>query len=215
MRKGEQMSLTSSPRTREALQWLKKANDDEKEAFKIGFARVLHNELSRLGDTHDVSKIFLKGGKDGADGVRRILREALGDDAAKEIMDLAQRSKVATRTFQGYGNSQTTPLAEAMKDQNRFGSITGLLQMLRPMNAIEKVGEMVGDKLNEKRNVELLKRLSIMSDKPNEMFGLLDELQRLQNNRLGAFTSPGVNAYSGGALVGSGVGVAGQDRRNR
>jgi hypothetical protein len=215
MRRGEQMGLTSSGKTREALNWFEKATPDEQDAFKVGFARTLHTELSRLGDTHDVSKIFLKGGKDGKDGVKSILRRVLGKEAANDLIEMAQRSKIATRTNQAYGQSQTTPLRDAKTDADSFGRILGLLQSLSPMRALGHLGEAVGDKLNEGRNLELLRRLSVTSDQPHKMFDLLKELERVQQNRMGAFTSPGVNAYSGGALVGSGVGVAGQDRRNR
>jgi hypothetical protein len=215
MRRGEQMGLTSSGKTRETLNWFEKATPDEQDAFKVGFARTLHTELSRLGDTHDVSKIFLKGGKDGADGVKAILRRVLGKDAANDLIEMARRSKVATRTNQAYGNSQTTPLKDAGQDLNSFGKIAGLLQSMNPIRALGHLGEAVGDRLNEGRNLELLNRLSVMSDQPHRMFDLIRELERVQQNRLGAFTAPGVNAYSGGGLVGAGTAGAVQDRRNR
>jgi hypothetical protein len=206
MRKGAEMTLTPSSRTRQTLAWLRTASDDEKEAFKIGFARTLHTELSRLGDTHDVSKVFLKGGKDGVDGVKAIMREVLGDEVAGRIMQTITRAKAATRTFNAYGNSQTEPLRQAINDQNVMSKIAGFAQMLNPRAALEAIGESIGSRINEKRNAELLKLYSKTTDKPHEFLDLLRKLETLRAQRNPVFQNRlNVDAYSIGAPAGSGA----------
>ena len=41
---------------------------DQIEAARMGFGRAVHDALDGLGDTHDVAKLFLKGGRNADSG---------------------------------------------------------------------------------------------------------------------------------------------------
>jgi hypothetical protein len=201
MRKGAEIPLTPGPRQRQALREFEAASADEQEAARLGFARVLHDQLSKLGDTHDPSKLFLKGGKGATDGVRKVMETVLGKEAAGEMMQLIERSAIATRTNRFYGNSQTKPLEEAMKDQNKFSALLSYLQLASPSKIAEKLGELASAKINSARNDQILKRYSVMSDQPHKMFDLLDEIKRLNQARPAAFSNPRVSTYSAPGYV--------------
>jgi len=183
------------------------------EAYQAGFARVLHTELSKLGDTHDVSKLFLKGGRGTQDGVRRIVDVMFGDEAPA-FMDLINRARIATTTHRQHFNSQTTPLREAIDemktDNNVAGAVRGLGYLFNPRQAALDLSEAVSNRLNADRNTALLRRYSTMTDNPDQFMTILDELDRYALQRHGAFTNPRLNVYSapgisGGAFTGAGI----------
>lgn len=188
------------------------------EAYQAGFARVLHTELSRLGDTHDVSKLFLKGGRGAQDGVRRIVDVMFGDEAPS-FMSMINRARIANTTHKQHFNSQTTPLREAideMKGENKVAAAArGMRYLLNPKQAAVDLSEAIGNRLNADRNTALLRRYSTMTDNPNAFFGILDELDNYALQRHGAFTNPIANAYTAPGIASGAFGASGVQEHGR
>lgn len=168
-------------------------------AHQMGFARRVHSELSRLGDTHDVSKLFLRGGRNAQDGVKRIMSVMLGEDAPR-FMGMIERAQIAGTTYKNQFNSQTTPLRETIDELNENGKVAGAVQGLKywanPRAMAQDLAEAISRRLNEGRNTELLNRYTTMSDNPANFFALLREIDSVGLGRSRAFTNPHLNAYS-------------------
>lgn len=188
------------------------------EAMRLGFARPMHSLLSGAGDTHDVSKFFLKGGRRSQDGARQIVRTMMGDES-DAFMGLIERAKIAHTTYKTHFNSQTTPLREAIDEQNQPGKVAGAMQALsywaNPSAMLRDLGESISNRLNEQRNTALLRRYGVTTENPAQFFNMLDEVDSLALARRGAFTNPGVNAYSAGGQASGAFGAAATQDRER
>lgn len=187
------------------------------EGYRMGFAKVLHNELSRLGDTHDVSKLFLKGGRNAQSGARRVIQTMMGEDAAP-FMQMVERAKIAGTTYKNQFNSQTTPLREAMDEAKENTKIAALMEGLGWLTSPAKLpaylAEKVSNRLNADRNAELLRRYSMTTENPGEFLRLLDELDNFALGRSPVFSGEVANAYSAPALTGGAfAGASVQDRQ--
>jgi hypothetical protein len=190
--------------------------ESQLEAHQMGFARVIHDALSGLGDTHDASKLFLKGGKGAQSGVRKVIDVMMGEDAPA-FMDLIKRTQIASTTYKNQFNSQTTPLRETIdeaKQSNKMaGAVKGLSYLFNPRQMATDASEAIANRLYADRNTALLKRYATTTDKPADFLRLLDEIEGFGLNRGKAFTSEGVNAYSVPGVA-SGA-FAGEDARNK
>lgn len=188
------------------------------EAMQLGFARPVHTRLSGLGDTHDVSKLFSKGGRRSQDGVRRIVSEMMGDES-QAFMDLVERAKIATSTARTYGQSQTTPLREAIdeaKGESRVaGLVRGLGYITNPRQMATDASEAISNRLFSERNTELLRRYAVTTENPSQFLGLLDELDRFGVQRGGAFSAPNLNAYSAPGVVSSAFASSNEQEQKR
>ncbi len=189
------------------------------EAYRTGFARAIHTGLSELGDTHDVSKLFMKGGRDSPDGVRRVVRVMMGDEA-DDFMRMIERAQIATTTLRQTQGSQTTPLREAIDEMNNEGNVAaglrGIGYLMNPRQMASDVTEAISNRLNADRNAALLRRYSTTTENPDAFMGILDELDNYALNRSGAFTNPTLNAYSAPGVVGGAfMGSAEQEKRRR
>ena len=188
------------------------------EAMRLGFARPLHTLLSNAGDTHDASKFFLKGGRRSQDGARQIIRTMMGDEA-DDFMGLIERAKIAHTTYKANFGSQTTPLREAIDEQNQPGKMAGAMQALsywaNPSAMLRDLGESISNRLNEQRNTSLLRRYGITTENPAQFFNMLDEVDRLGAQRGRAFTNPFVNAYSAPGMASGAFGAAATQDRER
>lgn len=187
-------------------------------AAQMGFARTVHSELSRLGDTHDVSKLFMKGGRGAQDGARRIMSVMMGDDAPR-FMDMMKRAQIAGTTYKNQFNSQTTPLRETIDELNQNGKVAGAAKAmsywLNPRAMASDLAEAISSRLNAARNTELLRRYETTTQNPSEFFALLDELDNHALQRHRAFTSPHINAYSAPALAGGAFSSAARQENER
>jgi hypothetical protein len=190
--------------------------ESQLEAHQMGFARVIHDALSGLGDTHDASKLFLKGGKGAQSGVRKVVDVMMGEDAPA-FMDLIKRAQIASTTYKNQFNSQTTPLRETIdeaKQSNKMaGAVKGLSYLLNPRQMATDASEAIANRLYADRNTALLKRYATTTDKPADFLRLLSEIEGFGLNRGRAFTSEGVNAYSVPGVA-SGA-FASEDARNK
>ena len=181
------------------------------EAMRLGFARPVHTALSGAGDTHDISKFFLKGGQRAQDGARDIIQTMMGDEA-DSFMSLIERAKIAHTTYKTHFNSQTAPLRQAIDEQNQPGKVAGAMQALsywaNPSAMLRDLGESISNRLNEQRNTSLLRRYGVSTENPAQFFRMLDEVDNLAMARSGAFARPGLNAYSAPGVISGAFGAA-------
>ncbi len=180
--------------------------ENQLEGYRVGFSSVLHTALDRLGDSHDFSKLFRKGGRDAQSGVRRVIETMLGPDDAADFYNLVERANIATKTFRDLSQSQTTPLREAIDEAKGESRVAGMMQALgywsNPRQIFNDLGEMLSNRLFENRNTELMRRYSTMTDDPAGFLRLLREIDQFGAQRGGAFTGERVNAYSAPGVVG-------------
>jgi hypothetical protein len=187
------------------------------EGYRMGFARVLHDELARLGDTHDVSKLFLKGGRNARSGPRHVVETMMGEDTPA-FMQMVERAKIAGTTYKNQFNSQTTPLREAMDEAKQETKIAGALRALgyiaSPRQMVGDLGELISNRLNADRNTALLRRYGATTENPADFLRLLNELENFALGRNRAFTSEGLNLYSApGIASGAFSGASVQDQQ--
>jgi hypothetical protein len=187
------------------------------EAYQAGFARTLHKELDSMGDTHTVSKAFLKGGRGARSGPRRTLEVMMGRDEAAAFMQQMRRADIAGTTYKNQFNSQTTPLKEAIDNEKETSRIAGMFRMLgyigRPSQMLSDAGEALGNRLYSERAGEIARRLEATTDNPQDFFALLRELETLALGRGRAFTAERLNAYSAPGIASSGTGAVMQSRQ--
>ena len=81
----------------------------QREAARLGMARQFQDKVSRLGDDHDVAKIFMKGGEgQDQEGTRGLVTSLIGharDDAQSTARSAAEAEGRTTRTVQSRGNA--------------------------------------------------------------------------------------------------------------
>jgi hypothetical protein len=187
------------------------------EAYRTGFARTLHKELDGLGDTHDVSKKFLKGGRRAQSGVKRTIEVMMGDDAGP-FMDMIERAQIAGTTYKQQFNSQTTPLREVIDEEKQNSKIAGMLRALgyvtNPRQMFQDAGEGISNNLFAARNTEIARRLAAMTDQPQDFFQVLREIDTLAAERGRAFNAPGVNLYSAPGVASGAFGTQINVREN-
>ncbi len=169
------------------------------DAYRLGFSRVLHKKLDKMGDTHDISKAFLKGGRRSESGTRNVIDVMMGEDAP-EFMRMIERARQAASTFRTYGQSQTTPLREHGEGLNIPSRVAGMMKSLgyiaRPQQFFEDVGSSLAELYQRGRNAQLGRRFSVLSDEPGAMFNLLREIEEHGAQRSPAFTNELLNWYS-------------------
>lgn len=176
------------------------------EAYESGFPKVLHGELNRLGDYHDLAKLFTKGGVDGAGGPRATIRAMLSEDDAETFLGLVDRARTASSSYRDLGGSQTTPLREAIDEMNVENKISGAAAALgyltNPTKIFQDIGARIGRRYSEQRNAVLGDYYSRMTDDPAAFYAMLDELANHRATRSPLFAREGYNAYSAPAISG-------------
>ena len=122
------------------------------ELFKVGLVRALNDMLANQGETHNATRQLL------LPGAQKMLRQALGKDA-DQFFKTVRAEQAMHRTYSSQFGSQTTPLAEHVKDQNwapRFEA-----SMLNPLTwanpAIRLAQEYAARTINARRNTDLMK----------------------------------------------------------
>jgi hypothetical protein len=193
---------------------------DQIEAARMGFGRAVHDALDGLGDTHDVAKLFLKGGRNADSGVRRTIEIMMGDDAPR-FMEMMRRAQIATSTHRQLSGSQTTPLREAIDDDKNTAKIAGLMRVLggitNPKALLSSVAEGISNRLHEARNSELLRRYATTTDDTGGFLRMLRELEQGTARGRVFANERGTNAYAipGQAAGAFGVASPGAQRRKR
>jgi hypothetical protein len=211
--------IKPSARTSEQAAELNVVND-QIEAARMGFGRAVHDALDGLGDTHDVAKLFLKGGKNSDSGVRRTVQIMMGKDADR-FMAMMERAKIATGTHRQLSGSQTTPLREAIDEDKNQAKIAGLVRALgiftNPKAVLGHVAEGISNRLHEARNSELLRRYATTTDDTGGFLRMLRELEQGTARGRVFANERGTNAYAipGQAAGAFGVASPGAQRRKR
>lgn len=141
----------------------------EREATRLGIARQMHDEVSRLGDDHDVSKIFMRGGGDQMEeGMRGLINDVLGhagNDARARAVAAAQQRGVSSRAVTTAGNRARAevPTAENFYQQmerEKIARASFQLDKGSPTNALAEAGK--------KRNVVMQAAMNLIHN-PNPL----------------------------------------------
>lgn len=119
--------------------------------FRVGFARAISDQLMNNGETHDlVTKMLFP-------GARQIITRVLGDQAPQFINQLRAEAAML-RTYRAQFGSQTTPLAQAIKEDSWAPSFE--VSMTNPMSwlnsALRLAQEHSARTINANRNRELM-----------------------------------------------------------
>jgi cytochrome b involved in lipid metabolism len=178
------------------------AAEAKQKLFKHGLASSLYDMLMNQGETHDVSKKLL------LPGAQKLLRRALGDDA-EQVFNVLRAEAAMGRTYKSQFGAQTTPLAEAVKEQTwapRFeASMLNPLTWLNP--AIRFMHEHAARTINARRNKELM-GLYTETDplKQMEMLRAMQSLHQVRSQAGNIAGKPVVGIGSGAfpdAVIGS------------
>lgn len=152
------------------------AANARQQLFKDGMMRPLVDSLMNQGETHDLARRFL------TPGAQKVLRTVLGDDA-EQVINVIKAESAMKRTYQSQFGSQTTPLAEKMREQSwapRFeASVTN--PMTWPTMALKLAHEAATRSINARRNTDLMK-LYTETD-PLKQLEILRAMQALHQTR--------------------------------
>lgn len=155
--------------------------------FKDGMMRPLVDSLMNQGETHDLSRRFL------TPGAQKIFRTVLGDDA-EQVINVIRAEAAMKRTHQSQFGSQTTPLAEKIKEQTwapRFeASLTN--PMTWPNLAVQLAHEYAARTINARRNTDLMKVYT--ETDPLKQLEILRAMQALHTARSNAGNTFGKSA---------------------
>lgn len=171
------LSLSSSSKVRSALKDFRSASPEAQAMMRVMFAQNITDKISSAGMTHDMAKFFR------SEASRRVMSEVLGGKQADEFMRHIQRVGVGTRSHQNMGGSQTTPLAQAIKDADIGEGIKAILSHLNVMKWPEKLGEFAARKANTSRDAESLRMFGASTDRPDQMIKVLKELIQHQQQQ--------------------------------
>lgn len=162
--------------SRDALRTFHAAPDEAKDMIKVMYAQNLADLVVNTPRTGNVAKHF------NSPASRRIVMEILGPEDGANFLSHIDRAGVAGRTsHQLTGQSQTTPLAQAMKDLDIGETTRQLMSYGRPSKALESIAEFMARKANSKRDAELLKLYGASTDRPDLM---IEALRRIQGTQM-------------------------------
>ena len=175
---GRTLPFKEGPRVQEAKDWAQAATAPERDMFRAGIGRRALDEIAPLGDTHDVSKVFLKGGSDQLDeGVRGIVGAALPQPDAERFINQMIRERTANRTFGMDKGAQTASLLAGEKRRNRImNAALTVMHGLDPIHILRSIGELALSRAGTARDAEIGRMLAISTDNPAAMLRLLHEI---------------------------------------
>lgn len=195
------LTLTSSSKQRKALAAFERAPPEAQQLMRVMFAQNLSDKLLNAGMTHDMAKFFR------TNSARQTMEAVLGRRAANEFIQHIERVGIGTRSFQHMGNSQTTPLAQAIKDADIGEGIKAILSHLNITKWPEKLGEYAARRANANRDAETLRMLGASTDRPDELFRVLRELQQSATTRQVQRAQPPLQNLSRAAAPFSATGI--------
>lgn len=176
---GRTISLKEGAELQKAKDWFRGASIPEKEAFKRGLARQMHDKVSAMGDTHDVSKAFLSGSEWDEEGMRGLIRLVLGPKDARRFLSQIEKERTALATFRLDKNSITSSVLQEADKRNRLSGIQEALRYaVNPLGIFEAISNKAAQSAGEARDAALARRL--FSTKQSDFFSLLQELQRAE-----------------------------------
>ena len=179
---GRALKLQEGAPVQEAKSWYEYASKPERAAFKQGLARQVHDMLSRVGDDHDVSKLFRKGGSDAGDeGISGLLHSIIGPREAKQFLAQIEREHVARSTFGLNKGSQTSALQAAREHKGAMANLANAYDLIK--NPFGRFADYVieGRKAesNNVLNEHLGRMLATDTSNPLKLEKLIDELRKV------------------------------------
>lgn len=192
---GRLLNLTEGAAMQQAKRWFThEASPFEQEAFRRGLARKLHDALSGLGDTHDVAKIFLKGGDGQFDeGLRGLLNTVLGQRQAQSFIRQIKREQIAHSTFKLDKGSQTSALEEEKRNRNYLSALKSAYDTLRSpiSSAADYVIKSRASANSRALDAATGRVLGEMHAGPNTVDQMLADLRRAGLRERSSATGPG------------------------
>lgn len=182
--RGRTLPLTEGAPSQELRADMATMTAPEREAARMGLARQMHDQVSRLGDNHDVAKLYLKGGGDqDTEGMRGLMTDVLGHARG----DAADRARAAA-VQRGVGARAQTDAArrarEAIPTAEDFYRDIGREQIARSTYGLDKGSQTSAlQKADEKRNALLSAAMSMMHSL--NIPETLSRLSRLMAERAG------------------------------
>lgn len=146
--------------------------------FKVGLVRKLSDTMHNKGsETHSMVAEL------GRPAAKKILTEVLGPDDAKQFFKVVDAEKAMLKTYQSQFGSQTTPLAEGIKELNwapRFeASMLNPLTWGHPLMRLAQ--EYAARSINAKRNTDLMNLYT--NTRPVDQLQALRQMQTLHAAR--------------------------------
>lgn len=148
--------------------------------FKVGLARAISDTFANQGETADVTRRLL------TPGAQKILRQVMGEDA-DQLFAVLRAEQAMARTYQSMATgSQTTPLAEHIKEHNYAPNLEA--SMMNPLTwlgpGMRYVQEYMARGINNPRNAELMKLYT--GTDPLKQLQALRDMQTLHVTRSNA-----------------------------
>ena len=178
---GRYLPLKEGAAVQEAADKMAGTNAIQRDAFRIGLGRKAHDEVSGLGDNHDVSKIFLKGGANQEEeGVRGILGSSLLPGDGTKFINQMVRERTARET---YGLDKKSNTASLIAGDKRRGALMEAAMSLargvghmNPLEFLPAISRFALSKANAARDRELGQMLAVSTENPAAMLRLLREV---------------------------------------
>jgi hypothetical protein len=127
------------------------AANARQQLFKVGVVRALSDMIANQGETHNLTRQLL------LPGAQKMLRQVLGPDA-DQFFKAVQAEGAMHRTYQSQFGSQTTPLREAIDEQN--WAPRTIASWYNPFQWHHKLADLVTEHaartLNANRNKQLM-----------------------------------------------------------
>lgn len=120
---GELMTTNPGPAQRAALRQFDQMAPEAQDVVRIGFLQQMDNKLQKLGDSHDVAKLFTN------EVMRGLMVRMFGTQEAANFTRLVRNLEVANRTrARAVGGSPTMPRQELHKVQDANINAAAALQ---------------------------------------------------------------------------------------
>lgn len=122
-RLGDAFALQAGPRFREQLQDFRRMAPEAQDIARVHFVQKLLDKVENNPDTHDLAKLF------STPHVKQMVRTVLGDEAAVSLARVVRDNKVATKSKNMLGGSQTAArLARQKEDDTDLGLLASVDQ---------------------------------------------------------------------------------------
>ncbi len=190
---------------------LSKLSSSEKEAFKIGVAQAIRNNVDKVADMADAGKRIF-----GSPAKRKQLRAAFDDDASFEAFEkrMTQRaSQVKTRARAApTAGSRTAPLQEDVANLGSDASAVGQLLMGNPLPTARSIFERATTRGGMPEQIGSALSRDLFSTNKQQQRAFLDRLAKRQAEETARLARSGRRTGAYGGFIGAGSGLLTGDR---
>lgn len=145
----------------------------QQQAVREGLLANIEAKLNRLGEGHDVKKIF-----DNRQ-TNMILRQILGDERVDDLMPLIDRAGLASKSFKADKGSQTDPLRNTRTQQGALQRMVSTVrESLSPGKMLDSVLDASQTQLDAQRIDTMMQMLGANTSDPVALFQVLREIER-------------------------------------